>query len=165
MIDEEQIKQHLGTALRRMIDEGKLEKVRGSYKLASHWKSEWLGEKGRKTAKKTGRKVTKKKKGGKKDKDAPKRAKSAYLFFSVKERAELKKKNPDLAFGELSKKVAKKWNNASDATRKKYEEKAVEDKKRYAREMKAYRKKKKEESSTSSEEESSSSEESSEESS
>jgi len=118
-----------------------------------------------KLRRKPGEKSRRKKKGAKKDKDAPKRAKSAYLFFSVKERAELKKKNPDLAFGELSKKVAKKWNNASDATRKKYEEKAVEDKKRYAREMKAYRKKKKEESSTSSEEESSSSEESSEESS
>jgi len=144
-----------------MIAEGTLEKVRGSYKLASHWKSEWLGEQGKKTAKKRGRKVTKKKKGAKKDKDAPKRAKSAYLFFSVKERAELKKKNPDLMFGELTKKVAKKWNNASEATRKKYEQKAEEDKKRYEREMKAYRKKKKEESSSSSEEESSSSEDSS----
>jgi len=65
-IDEEQIRQHLTTALRRMIAEGTLEKVRGSYKLASHWKSEWLGEQGKKTAKKRGRKVTKKKKARKK---------------------------------------------------------------------------------------------------
>ena len=39
--------------------------------------------------------------GGKKDKNAPKRALSAYMFFSQDWRERIKAENPDAGFGEL----------------------------------------------------------------
>lgn len=52
----------------------------------------------------SGKKVAespKKKKKKKKDPNAPKSAKSAYLYFSTAKRPEIKEANPDAAFGEL----------------------------------------------------------------
>jgi len=97
-----------------------------------------------------------------KDKNAPKRPETAYLLFSREVREEIKKKNPDATFGELAKKIAKKWRNTPDSEKKEYQATYEENKKKYEKALKAYNKKKEQESSSSSssEEESSSSEES-----
>jgi structure-specific recognition protein 1 len=67
------------------------------------------GEKVKKTAKKAAKK---------KDPDAPKRNKSAYMFFCDDKRAEVKKEFPDLKMTEVSKKLAEKWKALSDSEKK-----------------------------------------------
>ena len=44
-----------------------------------------------------------------KDPDAPKRNKSAYMFFCEAKRADVKKANPDLKMTDISKKLAEQW--------------------------------------------------------
>jgi len=169
-VDPEIVNTHITKALRSLVEEDKLVKNKGSFKLSPKFKNSFKKDTGKATPKKkkggskkktTKRKVTKKGR-KKKDKDAPKRPTSAWIYFSVKKREELKKKNPDLSFGQLSKMAGKEWKKISDAKKAKYEELAAEDKKRYEKESKAYEKKKKE-SSSSSEESSSSASSSSEE--
>jgi len=163
-VDPEIVSKHITKAIRSLVDEDKLVKNKGSFKLAPKFKNSFKKETGKVTPKKksggskkktTKRKVTKK--GKKKDKDAPKRPTTAWIYFSVKKRDELKKKNPDLSFGDLTKAAGKEWKKLSDAKKAKYNELAAEDKKRYEKEKKAYDKKKAPSSSSSSEESSSSS--------
>jgi hypothetical protein len=73
-----------------------------------------------------------------KDKDAPKRPLSAYMFFSKDMRDVIKAENPSITFGETGKALGAKWAEADEPTKKKYTEMADEDKERYAKEMKAY---------------------------
>lgn len=61
------------------------------------------------------RKKTAKKK---KDPNAPKRSKSAYMFFCEDKRAEVKGKNPELKMTDISKKLAELW-RAIEASDKK----------------------------------------------
>ena len=77
---------------------------------------------------------TKKKK--KKDPNAPKNAKSAFMFFSVAKRAGIKEANPDASFGDMGKLVGAAWKEVDDKT--KWEEMAAEDKQRYKKDMAAY---------------------------
>lgn len=71
-------------------------------------------------------------------KNAPTKARSAYLYFTKDVRAELSKKNPDKSFGDLTKLVAARWKTLSDAQKKKYVKQAADDRKRYDAEMAAY---------------------------
>jgi len=160
----------LRTAIRRMLepDRGEPQLIpvtKGSFKLEPTWKEEWKKAQTRKkpkkkkssTKKKTttkGKKRTSTKK--KKDPDAPKKALTAWILYFSGQRENIKKKNPELLFGELTKQASKQWRKLPDAKRKKYDDMAAADKKRYEREMKAYNKKKSMESSEeeSSEEES-----------
>lgn len=82
------------------------------------------------------------KKRAKKDKDAPKKALSAFMFFSNDKREQVKADNPGIAFGEVGKKLGELWKAASAEDKAPYEAKAEEDKKRYAADMEAYRAKK-----------------------
>lgn len=75
----------------------------------------------------------------KKDPNAPKRPRSAYIFFSNDVRPNLAKKHPGEPITELSKRIGEQWRNASDADKKKYETQAAKDKVRYERESKAYK--------------------------
>ena len=81
----------------------------------------------------------------KKDKDAPKKGLSAYMFFSKDKREEIKKANPDASFGEVGKLVGEAWKKLGDEEKKPYEASAAEDKERHEKELKAYKAKKKEE--------------------
>jgi hypothetical protein len=75
-----------------------------------------------------------------KDKNAPKRGSSAYIFFCKDHRAEAKKKlGDDASLGDVGKELGSMWNKAK-STKKvaKYNSQAAEDKKRYEREMEAY---------------------------
>lgn len=68
-----------------------------------------------------------------KDKDAPKRSISAYIFFSN----DFRTKHPELSVTELSKAAGAAWKGLSDEMKKPYEAMALKDKERYQREIAA----------------------------
>ena len=88
-------------------------------------------------------KKEKKTKKTKKDKDAPKRAISAFFFYNKERREKLKKEQPNLDNKEIIKTMSAEWNKLSDDKKKPYIQKAEADKKRYEAEKKAYDAKKK----------------------
>lgn len=77
----------------------------------------------------------------KKDKNAPKRAISAFFFYNQERRPTLKKEKPSLTNTEIIAEMSKEWKALPDAKKKPYIAKADNDKKRYAKEMEAYKKK------------------------
>ncbi|TCD62830.1 Non-histone chromosomal protein 6 [Steccherinum ochraceum] len=79
-----------------------------------------------------GEKATKK---SKKDKNAPKRALSAYMFFSQDWRERIKAENPDAGFGSL---LGAKWKELDDSEKKPYIEQAARDKTRAEQEKSEY---------------------------
>jgi structure-specific recognition protein 1 len=81
---------------------------------------------------------TGKKKKAKKDPNAPKGAKGAYMFFSTENREKLKKENPDMSFGDLGKALGEQWKMISADEKAKYEEMAKNDKERHKKEMSEY---------------------------
>ena len=99
--------------------------------------------KGKKAAspKKGGKKAASpaKKAAKKKDPNAPKRARSAFMYFSQAMRPQVAAENPDLSFGDVGRLVGERWMAATAAQRRKYDDMAAEDKKRYEREMAAYK--------------------------
>ncbi len=81
------------------------------------------------------------KKKAKKDPNAPKRAKSAYMFYNQLNRSTVKDENSSLSFGELGKLMGQKYKALTPEERAKYDKMAEDDKERYSREMKAYKSK------------------------
>ena len=55
---------------------------------------------------------------GKKDPKAPKRALSAYMFFSQDWRERIKAENPTAGFGEVGKLLGAKWKELDDEEKK-----------------------------------------------
>uniref|UniRef100_A0A914L7D0 HMG box domain-containing protein n=2 Tax=Meloidogyne TaxID=189290 RepID=A0A914L7D0_MELIC len=86
-----------------------------------------------------GEDVLKKKKRAKKDPNAPKRALSAFFFFSNDKRQEVSGEHPEWKVGQIAQELGLRWKALSDDERIIFEKKAQEDKERYAEEMKAYR--------------------------
>ena len=74
----------------------------------------------------------------KKDKDAPKRAISAFFFYNKERRETLKKEQPNLDNKQIISTMSKEWNELSEEKKKPYIEKAEADKKRYEEEKKKY---------------------------
>ncbi|CCI45662.1 hypothetical protein ABG067_005126 [Albugo candida] len=74
----------------------------------------------------------------KKDKNAPKRALSAFMFFSNDIRDQVKKEMPELEFLQISTEIGKRWKQCKPEDRKPYEELAEADKKRYQEEKEDY---------------------------
>ncbi|KAG6837769.1 hypothetical protein H0H93_001696 [Arthromyces matolae] len=74
----------------------------------------------------------------KKDPKAPKRALSAYMFFSQDWRERIKAENPDAGFGEVGKLLGAKWKELDDEEKKPYLDQAVKDKARAEEEKAAY---------------------------
>ncbi|OWZ05077.1 hypothetical protein PHMEG_00022902 [Phytophthora megakarya] len=74
----------------------------------------------------------------KKDKNAPKRALSAFMFFSNDIRDTVKKERPDLQFLEISSEIGRRWKQISDEERRPYDELAAADKRRYLEEKEDY---------------------------
>jgi len=68
----------------------------------------------------------------KKDPNAPKRALSAYMFFSKDAREEVKQENPEAGFGDIGKLIGAKWSAMSEEDKAPYVEQAEADKERYA---------------------------------
>ncbi|KAL7567414.1 hypothetical protein ACA910_021377 [Epithemia clementina (nom. ined.)] len=80
----------------------------------------------------------KKRKKSKKDPNAPKKAQSAYILYASKMRSKIKEDNPDAGFGDLTKLVSEKFKSLSPEERKKWDDRAEQDKQRYKTEMAAY---------------------------
>ncbi len=80
-----------------------------------------------------------KKKKKAKDPNKPKRAMVAFMYFSIEQRPEVQKRQPELKIAEVSKVLGERWRNMGPSQKAKYEAKAAADKKRYEKEMKAYK--------------------------
>ncbi|KAJ2328872.1 Non-histone chromosomal protein 6 [Coemansia sp. RSA 2681] len=79
-------------------------------------------------------KESKTKRGKKKAKAGPKRALSAYMFFSKDQRQAVKDEFPDVSFGQIGKILGDKWKSLSDAAKAPYNAQCENDKVRYANE-------------------------------
>ncbi|THH16751.1 hypothetical protein EUX98_g9253 [Antrodiella citrinella] len=90
------------------------------------------------TKRKAADKSEKSTKKAKKDKNAPKRALSAYMFFSQDWRERIKAENPDAGFGEIGKLLGAKWKELDDEEKKPYNEQAARDKTRAEQEKSEY---------------------------
>lgn len=110
--------------------------------LVALWESEENQVKLKKTFKgkaKKGKAKGKKKGKKKKDPNKPKRARSAYIFFSMDKRDEVKEDNPDINNREIMSELGKRWSKIKGTTEaKKYVKQAAKDKKRYNAEMEEY---------------------------
>ncbi|MFH4975489.1 hypothetical protein AB6A40_002198 [Gnathostoma spinigerum] len=82
-------------------------------------------------------KATNKPRGTKKQKDpnAPKRAMSAFFLWMQENRDRIKK--PGMSVGDVAKAAGLEWSSMTDKS--KWEKKAEEEKKRYEREIAAYK--------------------------
>ncbi|KAJ7560156.1 hypothetical protein O6H91_04G116500 [Diphasiastrum complanatum] len=80
-----------------------------------------------------------KKKKRKKDPNAPKRALSGFMYFSLAERESLRKSNPGISFTDTGRTLGEKWKNMSGEEKEPYEAKARVDKERYKEQMADYR--------------------------
>ena len=78
------------------------------------------------------------KKKAKKDPDAPKKAMSAFMYFSNKMRPKIKAENPDISFGDLGKRIGELYRALTPEEKEPYEEMATDDKKRFERANAAY---------------------------
>lgn len=76
-----------------------------------------------------------------KDPSAPKRPMSAFLAFSNKRRAALKRQNPNATNADLSKMLSKQWKEADDDIRRKYIDEEAKLRAHYKEEMAKWRKK------------------------
>ena len=72
----------------------------------------------------------------KKDPNAPKRARSAYIVFSTAIGKIVRQENPDMSQPDVMREVSKRWNLETDKS--KYEKEAAADKERYNEEMGSY---------------------------
>jgi len=105
----------------------------GEAKMKKGGKRKSAGKKEKQSKKSDG-----KAKRAKKDKNAPKRGRSAYIYFCEAERSEVKASNPNFGFGDIAKELADKWKQLSEDEKKPFGAKADRDKKRYEREKAAY---------------------------
>lgn len=73
-----------------------------------------------------------------KDPNAPKRARGSYVFFTFDARPKIMEETPDLKFTELGHVMGERWRALSAEEKKKYEDLANDDKKRFQEEMTVY---------------------------
>ena len=76
-----------------------------------------------------------------KDPNAPIKNISNYLHFSKEFRPKVVKENPDLKSKDIMKKMAEEWNKIKEdpKKKKKYDDIAIKDKKRYDKEISEYK--------------------------
>jgi structure-specific recognition protein 1 len=74
----------------------------------------------------------------KKDKDAPKKARAAFMWFSQAARAGVVADNPGIAFADVGRRLGDAWKALGEAERAPFAAQAEADKERYRREMGAY---------------------------
>jgi hypothetical protein len=75
-----------------------------------------------------------------KDENAPKRNASAYFLFASEMRPKLMAEDSTLTYFSVATKVGELWREMDEEKKKPYEDKAVEDKARYERELEEYKK-------------------------
>jgi len=86
-----------------------------------------------------GPQTLRKKRRAKKDPQAPKRALSAFFFFSNERRADVQSKYPSWKVGQVAQELGRAWKSLTDEERSIYDKRATDDKERYNEEMKTYR--------------------------
>ena len=119
----------------RMASEKISKKAHGA--LVALWESEENQVKLKKTFKGKAKGKAKGKK--KKDPNKPKRAKSAYIYFSMDKRDEVKEDNPDMSNREIMSELGKLWSKIKGTKEAgKYVKQAAKDKKRYNEQMNEY---------------------------
>lgn len=79
-----------------------------------------------------------------KDKDAPKKARTAFILFSQDNREKVttdykKKTGEDMKFGQVAKELGARWKTANPKVVEEYKKKSEADKKRYEKAMQAYK--------------------------
>lgn len=72
-----------------------------------------------------------------KDPNQPKRPLSAFFFFCDDERPKVRAANPEWRVGDVAKEMGRRWETCEN--KKKYEEKAANDRQRYETEMAAFK--------------------------
>jgi hypothetical protein len=141
-VDEKRLKSDISSTLAKMIEDSNITKYgEDSYKLTKEWRKEWKTKNGIKAVKRKSRK----------DKNAPKGARNAYIFFGLDVRKRRQGRYPEKDAKEITKMIGEEWRGLTPNKKKKYEDQAEEDRKRWKREMKAYDKRKREDSSGSEE--------------
>ena len=73
-----------------------------------------------------------------KDPNAPKKALSAWIFFTNDARSKLKDENPGKGMTELTTMMSQMWKDCSDEDKTPFKKMAEEDKVRYAKDMEGY---------------------------
>uniref|UniRef100_A0A1I7X8U3 High mobility group protein 1.2 n=1 Tax=Heterorhabditis bacteriophora TaxID=37862 RepID=A0A1I7X8U3_HETBA len=86
-----------------------------------------------------GEDAMRKRKRAKKDPNAPKRALSAFFFFSQDRRPEVQQQHPEWKVGQVAQELGKMWKSVSVDEKELYERKAMADKERYAEQMRDYK--------------------------
>ena len=79
-----------------------------------------------------------KKKKKAKDPNAPKKAKTGYMYFCDAKRAEVKEDNPEMKASEILSELGRLWGEMGEEDKEEYIEQAKEDKKRYESEYSEY---------------------------
>lgn len=74
----------------------------------------------------------------KKDPNAPKKPRTAFMFYYQEKKSITSEQNPNLRAVEIKKMISKDWKEVSSDNREKYEKQAKRDKKRYEEEIKEY---------------------------
>ena len=122
---------------KEVIDkEKKAKKKEENLEKKAKAKEEKAREKAAKKEELERKKAEKKKK--KKDPNAPKGAKTAYMCFCQETRAKLLKENPSISVPEVGKECGRRWKEISPSQKTKYEQMAVKDKERFKTEMAEY---------------------------
>jgi len=86
-----------------------------------------------------GEDAMRKRKRAKKDPNAPKRALSAFFFFSHDRRPDVQQSHPDWKVGQVAQELGRYWKALTEEERQIYDRKALGDKERYAEEMRNYK--------------------------
>ena len=73
-----------------------------------------------------------------KDPNAPKKAKSSYLFFCADKRGSVMEENPGVKNTEIISELGRLWQELDTRSRSKYDKQAAKDKARYEKEMEGY---------------------------
>jgi structure-specific recognition protein 1 len=136
-VDESRLKSNLASNLNKMLEdteEGypciiRVEKM-NNYKLTPEWRKEWTTTYGKKHEVKRRRR--------RRPADHPKHPRNAYLYFTQEVRPRRKEQYPDKSFGDLTILIADEWKSLSSSKKRRFEELAKKDKRRYEREKKEY---------------------------
>jgi len=86
-----------------------------------------------------GEDAMRKRKRAKKDPNAPKRALSAFFFFSQVKRQGVSQGHPEWKVGSVAQELGRQWKDLTETEKKVYEEMAQRDKGRYEIEMRDYK--------------------------
>jgi hypothetical protein len=74
-----------------------------------------------------------------KDKNTPKRPRSAYIHFALERKKQLKEDQQDKKFDEIAEILAHQWDEMSDDEKAPYFQLEKDDKKRFEKEMNEYK--------------------------